>query len=196
MLGAIHLTALPLGPDNVVPDPTQSVVGQGQTNRSELSRPAVRPSAMDENKSDWKATTYATTKLAINMVKESSDAFPPLKSVVGGLSAILNHCDVCPVLLYDATLDMSGCPSKQWPVAKPLNHWYLGSSNWHSRLARLFLRARSKRKRGEGPSNSNYASSKRHGQPDTNDPQETGRNPSRAHPTGTTRQHHTVPQQH
>ena len=28
------------------------------------------------------------------MVKESSDVFPPLKSVAGGLSAILDHCEV------------------------------------------------------------------------------------------------------
>jgi len=47
-----------------------------------------------KSKSDWKATTYATTKLAIDLVKESSDVFPPLKSVAGGLSAILNHCEV------------------------------------------------------------------------------------------------------
>ena len=47
-----------------------------------------------ENKSDMKSTAYATTKLAINLVKESSDVFPPLKSVAGGLSAILDHCDV------------------------------------------------------------------------------------------------------
>jgi hypothetical protein len=36
----------------------------------------------------------STIKLAINMVKESSDVFPPLKSVVGCLSAILEYCDV------------------------------------------------------------------------------------------------------
>jgi hypothetical protein len=46
------------------------------------------------SKSDWGSTAYATTKLAINLVKESSDVFPPLKSVAGGLSAILDHCDV------------------------------------------------------------------------------------------------------
>ena len=34
------------------------------------------------------------TKLAINLVKESADAFHSLKSVVGSLSAILDHCDV------------------------------------------------------------------------------------------------------
>ena len=48
-------------------------------------------------KLDWKSiasTAYATTKLAIHLVKESSDVFPPLKSVAGGLCAILDHCEV------------------------------------------------------------------------------------------------------
>ena len=34
------------------------------------------------------------SKLAINGVNESADAFTTLKSVVEGLSAILDHCDV------------------------------------------------------------------------------------------------------
>ena len=59
---------------------------------------------MEENKPDRKSTAYATTRLAIQMVKESSDGFPPLKSVAGGLSAILNHCDVCPPLAYQPPL--------------------------------------------------------------------------------------------
>ena len=54
----------------------------------------VDPRTASEGRSGWSSTAYATTKLAINLVKESSDAFPPLKSVAGGLSAILNHCDV------------------------------------------------------------------------------------------------------
>ena len=53
--------------------------------------------AMSVKKSDQKSTVYATTKLAINLVKESLNALPPLKSVVGGLLAILNHCEVCPM---------------------------------------------------------------------------------------------------
>ena len=47
-----------------------------------------------KSKSSRKSTAYSATKLAIHMVKESSDVFPPLKSVAGGLSAILKHCDV------------------------------------------------------------------------------------------------------
>ena len=50
--------------------------------------------AAPESKSDWKSTAYATTKLAINLVRDSSDVFPLLKSVAGCLSAILSHCEV------------------------------------------------------------------------------------------------------
>jgi hypothetical protein len=54
----------------------------------------VDPTAAHENNSNWMSTAYSAAKLAINMIKESSDVFPPLKSVAGGLSAILQHCDV------------------------------------------------------------------------------------------------------
>ena len=54
----------------------------------------VGPGVVPGSRSDLKSTAYATTKLAVDFVKESSDVFPPLKSVAGGLSAILDHCDV------------------------------------------------------------------------------------------------------
>ena len=72
----------------------RSVFRTGRSQNSNPSNHEVDPSTVDKDKPDWKSTTYATTKLAIHMVKESSDAFPPLKSVAGGLSAILTHCDV------------------------------------------------------------------------------------------------------
>jgi len=79
-----------------VSDQILSVPGRGRSdgNNQETPGHTVDPRATSEGKSNWSSTAYATTKLAINLVKESSDAFPPLKSVVGGLSAILNHCDV------------------------------------------------------------------------------------------------------
>ena len=40
------------------------------------------------------ATAYSGTKMVLEVVKESSDVFTPLKSVVGGLSAILKQYDV------------------------------------------------------------------------------------------------------
>ena len=49
---------------------------------------------MDENGSNQNSTAYPITKLAINLVKEPADVAPPLKSVVGSLSGILDHCGV------------------------------------------------------------------------------------------------------
>ena len=42
----------------------------------------------------WKHTAYAGTKIALEVVRESSDMFLPLKGVVGGLTALLKHYDV------------------------------------------------------------------------------------------------------
>ena len=59
-----------------------------------LSSYAIDPSAAYENKTNWKSTAYASTKVAIDIVRESSDVFTPLKAVAGGLSAVLKHYDV------------------------------------------------------------------------------------------------------
>jgi len=79
-----------------ISDQIIAVPKRDQTSLAEPSEDTADSRAVAENRSDWKTTAYATTKLAINLVKESSDVFPPLKSVVGGLSAILNHCEVRP----------------------------------------------------------------------------------------------------
>ena len=79
---------------NIVSNQTVSVPGRDQSSIPEPSAHAVDPKPAPDKESDWKSTAYATTKLVIDLAKESSDAFPPLKSVVGGLSAILNHCEV------------------------------------------------------------------------------------------------------
>ena len=92
---AIYLTHFSRNTDPyAISDRILPVPGRGQNNLPESSNNTVDSRAMSENKSNWKSTAYATTKLAINLVKESSDAFPPLKSVAGGLSAILSHCEV------------------------------------------------------------------------------------------------------
>ena len=59
-----------------------------------LSSYTVDPTAAYENKPNWKSTLHASAELVIDILKESSDAFTPLKSVAGGLSAILKHYDV------------------------------------------------------------------------------------------------------
>ena len=55
----------------------------------------AEPSAVpNEKKSSWKFTTFATAKLLLRGVRDSADAFGPLKSVAGGLCFILENCEV------------------------------------------------------------------------------------------------------
>lgn len=68
-----------------VPDNTQEAL---ISNQSESN-------AADESTSDqWRSTASATAKLFLHGVRESADAFGPLKSVVGGLCFILENCEV------------------------------------------------------------------------------------------------------
>jgi hypothetical protein len=39
----------------------------------------------------------AASKIAFDVLLNSADVFPPLKSVAGGLSTLLKHYDVCPI---------------------------------------------------------------------------------------------------
>ena len=121
----IHLTALfSFNKDpHSVSDQILSIPGRGQSDGNHPKPPGhtVDPKATSEGKSNWSSTAYSTTKLAINLVKESSDAFPPLKSVTGGLSAILNHCDVHNIPVMLPAHYAYSCPSKQLPVGKQLN---------------------------------------------------------------------------
>ena len=82
-----HDTANP-----VVSEHTQSVPGESK--HLESSDLVPDQSAAVENKSNWKSTAYSSAKVVIDVVKESSDVFPPLKAAVGGLTAILKHYDV------------------------------------------------------------------------------------------------------
>jgi hypothetical protein len=48
----------------------------------------------DGSKSNWKSTASATAKLLLRGVRDTADAFGPLKSVAGGLCFILENCEV------------------------------------------------------------------------------------------------------
>ena len=52
--------------------------------------------AANEEKPSWKSTAYATAKLPLCGVRDSADAFGPLKSVTGGLCFVLENCEVQP----------------------------------------------------------------------------------------------------
>ena len=51
-------------------------------------------SAVDQNRPDWKSTASSSAKLILRGVRDSADAFGPLKSVAGGLCFILENCEV------------------------------------------------------------------------------------------------------
>ena len=50
--------------------------------------------AANEKKPGWKSTAITTAKLLLRGVRDSADAFGPLKSVAGGLCFILENCEV------------------------------------------------------------------------------------------------------
>ena len=85
---------------------------EGEGNRSNAGDKSVGPSATaDKNKPDWKSAASASAKLLLYGVRDSADAFPPLKSVAGGLCFILDNCEVWPspaCTTYDAYRRPSG----------------------------------------------------------------------------------------
>ena len=80
--------------------PLESRVTTGGRRGREGSEPnveneSVGPSAaVDENRPDWKSSASSSAKLLLRAVRDSADAFGPLKSVAGGLCFILENCEV------------------------------------------------------------------------------------------------------
>ena len=68
---------------------------------------------LQSDKSDWKHITSSAAKLFLRSVKEASDAFPPLKSVAGGLCAILDNCEVRSTFVR-SICDAHSSRSKRW----------------------------------------------------------------------------------
>jgi len=54
-----------------------------------------RSNIADENKPNRKSTAPATARPFLRRVRDSADAFGPLKSVAGCLCFILENCEVC-----------------------------------------------------------------------------------------------------
>ena len=48
----------------------------------------------DGNRPGWTSTASSSAKLVLRAVRDSADAFGPLKSVAGGLCFILENCEV------------------------------------------------------------------------------------------------------
>ena len=125
-----------------IPDPRISVHDVDETKAPKLSGYGVDPTAAYENNPTWKSTLYSGTKVAIDIVKEASDVFIPLKSAAGGLSAVLKYYDV---YLHALFLPVSAAHlwiSKQWQTARQSNHWYIGWNPLRNRSRNLLLRER------------------------------------------------------
>ena len=73
------------------PDRSQSIPSKTQSKPIDSTN---ETSAVGGSKSDWKATASSAAKLLLLGVRESADAFGPLKSVAGGLCFILENCEV------------------------------------------------------------------------------------------------------
>ena len=102
--------------------PPSHVVAGGNRERegdeSNVDDESVGPSAAtDENKSDPKSTASASAKLILRAVRDSADAFGPLKSVAGGLCFILDNCEVQFPPLH-AIHDAYRCPSVRGRINK------------------------------------------------------------------------------
>lgn len=97
-----ELSALAPSTSRTVPqqalDATPSTVVQLQESPAiAATLEAVIPSTLDPplgTGTGWKMSTWNATKLALDVVRESSDVLPALKSVAGGLSALISHAEV------------------------------------------------------------------------------------------------------
>ena len=58
--------------------------------------PAIAPDHSGSSKESGWRTAYEAAKMAIEIAKESSDMFPPLKAVAGVLSVLVKNYDVGP----------------------------------------------------------------------------------------------------
>ena len=109
-------------------------------NRSNADNKGVESSAAaNENRSDWGSTTSASAKLLLRGVRDSADAFPPLKSVAGGLCFILENYEVRSPLSSVIHIAYR-CPSERRQTIRGYNRWHPGSEHSKSHSAKPFLR--------------------------------------------------------
>ena len=88
-----------VGPSSSLPQPEPQVSTSGGREREgggpNVGNETVGASvAADETRPGWESTASSTAKLVLRGVRDSADAFGPLKSVAGGLCFILENCEV------------------------------------------------------------------------------------------------------
>ena len=86
----------------------QVVVGDDhelKRNEIDVGDENVGPSVtVDQNRLDWKSTVSSSAKFLLRGVRDSADAFGPLKSVAGGLCFFLENYEVRPPPLPPPTM--------------------------------------------------------------------------------------------
>ena len=75
------------------------------------SRGKDQQDAIGRNKEGWRSIVSASAKLLLYTVRDSADAFPPLKSVAGGLCCILENVEVR--FIYHTYLELRCLESSQ-----------------------------------------------------------------------------------
>ena len=111
----------------------------------ETPGPSVPP---DEYKSGWKSTASAPAKLLLRGVRDSADAFGPLKSVAGGLCFILENCEVRHRSSY-SVLNAHWSHSARRRISGRSNRWHPGSMRLPSGSASPFLTVISRSEKGD-----------------------------------------------
>jgi hypothetical protein len=83
-----------------------------------VSRDKDQEKVIGHTKEKWGSTVLASAKLFLYTVRDSADAFPPLKSVVGGLCSILESCEVRFISQTDLEPRCSNSPSEHRETGK------------------------------------------------------------------------------
>ena len=84
-----------LHPDESEPNVPDVVTSALPDSGQEILHPdESEPNAVGEAKLYWESTASDRAKLCLRGVRDSADAFGPLKSVAGGLCRILDNCEV------------------------------------------------------------------------------------------------------
>ena len=76
------------------PEPRPSTGGGGEQEGVEFNAGTENVEAANEGRPGWTSMASSSAKLVLRAVRDSADAFGPLKSVAGGLCFILENCEV------------------------------------------------------------------------------------------------------
>ena len=112
----------------------------------------------NEKKSNWKSTASATGKLLLRGVRDSADAFGPLKAVAGGLCFILENYEVLSSSIRFHNTHRFH--SKRRRTSKRWNRWHPVLKHLPNLSAYLFPRVISRSKKGERDWNGRLTPSK------------------------------------